>query len=623
MKIVRKTKVIITAYAQVLIVVLAFAFMVVSSYVFVSEMEHNHLKHDAKTALFHIQADIESYLTESRITLDNIAETLRLMIMHGDNHAMADKYITSITRDKRVLHNVSNVYGFFDVFGGKFLSGNGSILNDGYVLSDSLWYNEAIKANGEIAFVESYLDTSLGTVIVKYARRIFDDGNNPLGIICIEVKLDKVMENIVNTQLAQGGFGMLLNRNLVFLAHQESRYLGTVLRDMGTDISVYMGDLESGKDIFEREIVNYRGEKSIAFLEKMQIYNDNVWYVGIVTPKDKYYKNISRMARFLFLIGVILTLVLSLTLIRLINKKGKSDVQVLEMNHWYESVLNTIPVPILVQDSEMKMTFLNTSAESLLGKKYRDVAGFPCNKWGFLNICNTKNCAIACAKRGQAQTRFLHKGTSYQIDVEILKDFENKTNGYVEIIHDITKVEQTAKAEAESANRAKSLFFAKMSHEIRTPMNAIMGVVEIQMQDETITPQIRESLMMIYNSSNLLLGIINDILDLSKIEAGKMELVLAKYEIASLINDTVQLNILRNSKRITFELYMDENVPAKLNGDEIRIKQILNNLLSNAFKYTEEGKVKLSILAENKKDDDITLVFILSDTGHGMTEEQV
>ncbi|MCL1930315.1 MAG: ATP-binding protein, partial [Treponema sp.] len=116
-----------------------------------------------------------------------------------------------------------------------------------------------------------------------------------------------------------------------------------------------------------------------------------------------------------------------------------------------------------------------------------------------------------------------------------------------------------------------------------------------------------------------LLGIINDILDLSKIEAGKLVLSPAQYDIASLIHDTAQLNILRyETKPIEFVLDVKENLPHMLIGDELRIKQILNNLLSNAFKYTEKGTVKLTVYAEEN-----TLVFIVSDTGQGMTPDQL
>ena len=181
------------------------------------------------------------------------------------------------------------------------------------------------------------------------------------------------------------------------------------------------------------------------------------------------------------------------------------------------------------------------------------------------------------------------------------------------------------KIEAEAANKAKSSFLSTMSHEIRTPMNAILGIVEIQLQNNELDQGVRTALEKIYTSGDLLLGIINDILDLSKIEAGKLELMIAKYEIASLISDTTQLNMMRiGSKPIEFELNVDENMPAFMMGDELRVKQILNNLLSNAFKYTAEGKVELSMRAEaSEKEDESILVISVSDTGQGMTPEQV
>ena len=181
------------------------------------------------------------------------------------------------------------------------------------------------------------------------------------------------------------------------------------------------------------------------------------------------------------------------------------------------------------------------------------------------------------------------------------------------------------KEEADAANKAKSLFLSTMSHEIRTPMNAILGISEIQLQNESLSPSVKEALEKIYSSGDLLLSIINDILDLSKIEAGKLELIIDKYDIASMISDTTLLNIMRiSSKPIDFELSVDENTPARLLGDELRIKQIFNNLLSNAFKYTPSGKVKLSIHPEKGKfEEEITLVIVVSDTGQGMTKEQV
>ena len=298
------------------------------------------------------------------------------------------------------------------------------------------------------------------------------------------------------------------------------------------------------------------------------------------------------------------------------------------MAHWYESILDAIPFLVATQDTEAKWTFVNTAFAKLIGKDRKDICGEPCNTLG-ISICNTPNCSISCAQRGIKQTYFLHEGASYQVEIAILKDLEGATAGYVEIIQDISKLEQMAKQqmEAVAASRAKSAFLATISHEIRTPMNAILGITEIQMQKASLARDTEEAFSKIYASGHTLLAIINDMLDLSKIEAGKLELVPVKYELANLISDTTQLNMTRiGDKPFVFKVQADENLPLELFGDDLRIKQILNNLLSNAFKYTKAGEVTLSVAAEYGDSDDnpeITLVLSVRDTGQGMTAEQV
>ncbi|MFP3090349.1 ATP-binding protein [Treponema sp. TIM-1] len=183
---------------------------------------------------------------------------------------------------------------------------------------------------------------------------------------------------------------------------------------------------------------------------------------------------------------------------------------------------------------------------------------------------------------------------------------------------------------AKSASEAKSHFLANMSHEMRTPLNAIIGFSEMELgkgqERETQTrcsDETRESLEKIYNSGITLLGLINDILDISKIESGKFELVPVNYDMPSLLNDTVAFNIVRiGSRPIVFKLDIDENLPARLFGDELRIKQILNNLLSNAFKYTKEGTVMLRIRCERDRAG-VWMTAAVSDTGMGIREENL
>ena len=198
---------------------------------------------------------------------------------------------------------------------------------------------------------------------------------------------------------------------------------------------------------------------------------------------------------------------------------------------------------------------------------------------------------------------------------------------YVRDLRDtqILREEMKRRELAEEESWAKTRFLARMSHEIRTPMNAVLGITEIMLQRSDLARDIEEAFVRIFNSSSLLLTIINDILDLSKIEAGKMEIILGVYEMESLIVDIVQLNLMQvDSKVIDFKLNIDPCLPAFLLGDELRIKQILNNLLSNAFKYTDAGWVSLSFYVEEvPESDQVVLVFEVSDTGSGMAQEQI
>ena len=209
---------------------------------------------------------------------------------------------------------------------------------------------------------------------------------------------------------------------------------------------------------------------------------------------------------------------------------------------------------------------------------------------------------------------------SYRITNIPMSD-DNVISGVIINWNDITDITK-AKNEAEEANKAKSNFLATMSHEIRTPMNAILGITQMELQDTNLPDRNITALEKIYNSGNTLLSIINDILDMSKIESGKLELQPVEYDIPSVIHDTAQLNVVRiGSKDIQFHVHTDKNVPSKVFGDELRIRQILNNLLSNAFKYTEKGHVKLTTKHTEEEDGIVVLHLSIEDTGQGMRPE--
>lgn len=192
------------------------------------------------------------------------------------------------------------------------------------------------------------------------------------------------------------------------------------------------------------------------------------------------------------------------------------------------------------------------------------------------------------------------------------------------IINEIRNIQfiEKEKQQAISSNVSKGRFLANMSHEIRTPINVVLGM-DAMILRESDDEKIKEYALDIQNAGQTLLSLINDILDFSKIESGKMEIIPVEYDFSSVIHDIANMTIAKiGQKELEFKVFVDNNLPFKLYGDEVRIRQVLVNLLTNAVKYTNEGSVTLSVSGEIQ-DDNILLEFSVADTGIGIKEEDI
>lgn len=283
----------------------------------------------------------------------------------------------------------------------------------------------------------------------------------------------------------------------------------------------------------------------------------------------------------------------------------------------HEKIIKSMDEAVLVLDSDGK--FIEANDKAL--EQFHEVVHFEHGKK--ISDENLRHNFVS-----NTSFEYIISNRIYEVHVNRL--WNNKTlEGYAIVFVDITENKkqleqmQTLKANAEKANRAKSDFLARMSHEIRTPINAVIGMNEMVLR-ESKEEEIKKYAMDIKSSAQALMGIINDILDFSKIESGKLEIVPVEYELNSLLNDLFNMTSIRaDEKGLKLEIQVNPNLPSVLYGDDIRIRQVLINLLTNAVKYTRKGTVTFSLGGEMGEKEEMILHFCVKDTGNGIKEEDL
>jgi signal transduction histidine kinase/CheY-like chemotaxis protein len=471
--------------------------MVVLSYNFMGRIMRSNLVKNVDNVFDYVEAQVEFDLLEPKTKLYDFAQTVRSMILHGDDLLRLREYTVEISDRIRLSEEgrLSGLYGYIEKYQGApvFLNGLNMEPPDNYSPVDHPWYKDAVA--GGIAESLPYKDLVTGESIITFSCAIYNNEGGLLGVVSIDAKIDFIGKKIINTSLSQYGYGMLVGQDLTILVHDNADFVGLKFSDPRVPASIFAGEIAEKGFLSAAPMVNWKGEKGIAFVRRLP----NGWYLCLLIFRDVYYESLTNMAVILIVLGIAFASAMSLTLIRLDAAKNKSE-----------------------QESKYKTVFL-----------------------------------------------------------------------------------------------------ANMSHEIRTPMNAIIGMTTVGM---TASDAGRKDycLMKIKDASSHLLGVINDILDLSKIEANKFELSPSDFDFEKLIHKTVNVvNFRLEEKRQKLSIYIDSAIPRILTGDDQRLTQVLTNLLGNAIKFTgENGIISLASQFKGEENGVCTVEVAVTDSGIGLSTEQ-
>ncbi|MCL2052689.1 MAG: hypothetical protein FWG91_13335 [Lachnospiraceae bacterium] len=472
--------------SQILFVYFAFIVMIGISYHYSSQLVRAHLVREAENALANTQAYIETDLLEPKATLANIAESIRHMIMHGASFDIVRDYIDTISDhmkyDDEMMDYAMAAYGVFDCFDGQFYIGVDWVPEDGYIPQERPWYLAAIEAEGGVGISEPYLDLSLGLVAIAYSRQIFDDDGNQLGVVALDIMLERMGKYAIESQLAEDSYGVLLDSNLNVIAHPNPEMIGLTIYDLVNGEAI-AADIHAGVEFGVYDSYSYLGERSSIFYK----FLNNDWILGIVTPYDTYYQSIRNMAWFMLIAGVGLALILNIILLRINRARS-------EANHKTQLMLDAMPMCTTFWNNQYEIADCNMEAVRLfdLLSKEDYLRNFHELSPKFQpSGAKSKEKAIEMVKiayeKGYCRFEWMHQklnGNQMPCEITLIR-MEHRNEqiviGYSRDLRDEKKtlsalteeIEQRMRAEA--ANSAKTSFLATMSHEIRTPMNDVVN----------------------------------------------------------------------------------------------------------------------------------------------------
>ena len=305
-----------------------------------------------------------------------------------------------------------------------------------------------------------------------------------------------------------------------------------------------------------------------------------------------------------------------------ISDRKKNEAAIAEKHALLKTIIEILPGRLNVLDREHRIIAVNHLDQSIIGKKCHEYymnLSEPC-AWCDVNSVLETGEPI-CTTSTSGDLREINNGRAFQVYVAPIKDKDGNVSGAVEYSVDVTDLRK-AIDDSELANKAKSMFLANMSHEIRTPMNGVIGMTDYVLMSELNEEQ-RECLNIVKKSSETLLRLINDILEISKIDAGNVSIIKEKFEVRQMLQEALELfKVVAATKGLSVESVVETQIPSYLIGDKVRIQQVIFNLLSNGIKFTSKGSVCIRMEKICQTDQEILLRFGISDTGIGIPSDK-
>jgi len=330
-------------YRELIFIFVAFALMALVGYFFIGRILRNRLLTAAEDMVYTAEANVRVALSEAETTLINSYYVIENMMDQNASQQNILDYLTITTEwMRRREQGLLSYYGIYGFINGEFYDSMGLNASGDYIPQRRPWYRTAIQSGRNIAYTAPYEDARTGDIIISAVRNIDIKNGEIAGILSVDINIQWLNEYVTSLKLSPGGYGMLLNRGMTFIAHPNSSLMGKQLQDLSKNYEGIAFTLRSGKEVFAHRTIDPNGDSVIVFFR--QIFNG--WYVGIVTPYSEFYRDLNVSAAILISLGLVLSLSLCFILLRFSAAKIRADEDSKSKSSFLASMSHEIRTPM-------------------------------------------------------------------------------------------------------------------------------------------------------------------------------------------------------------------------------------------------------------------------------------